>query len=163
MATTPPERPLDLYEADPEAQRSFLDSLELPALALSVEPSPPQVPFLALQNTARGEASEDAAEPDVWSARLETGQRATRKLSLTGGSCVTVVGQGGLGVTEIDLFLTRPEERPVVIAADRNAGPVAVLGGRGGCVRAPAAGLELDLSARVRAGRGLVLVRVYEE
>lgn len=159
-----PELAIDHFEPDPEATRSFLESIGAPAQTLAADVSPPRVPLLALVNTARGEVEAPAADVEVWSARLETGQRASRALSVPQGVCVTAVGQGGLGVTEIDLFLTVDRDgEPVVIGADRGSGPMAVLGGKAGCVRSPAGGLEAELSVRVRAGSGLVLVRLYQE
>lgn len=159
-----PDAPLDHFEPDPEAQKSFLASFGEPARDLVFDAAPPKVTLLALVNTARGEVKDPESEAEVWSAKLETGQRATRAVSIPGGACVTVIGQGGLGLIEVDLFLTISREgEPVVIGADRGEGPMAILGGRAGCLRAPSAGLDVDLSVRARTGEGLVLVRMYTE
>jgi hypothetical protein len=138
-----------------------LDGLARPPQPFAVLPAPPAVTIMGLENTAR---SENGGPPDgeIAATTLEAGQRATMSVTLAPDRCTSFVGQGGLGVIELDLFLT-PAGAPATIAQqDTGVGPIAVLGARGECLAAggavPASG---ELHVQVRRGRGLVLVRTY--
>ncbi len=157
----PPRAPTDAPE--PEALRFFLDHLAAPAVPPS-SGAPPGVAAIALANTALGEAKGlTAAGPPVF-ARLLVGQRLSIPVTLPPGRCATFLAQGGLGVIEIDLFLTTPAEGtvPAFLASEVASGPVAVIGGRKGCMAAPeGAPSALVLHAIVRRGEGNVLAQVF--
>jgi hypothetical protein len=155
----PPAPPPDAPE--PEALRFFLDHLGAPAVAPS-SAAPPGVAARALANTALGEAP--GAKPDgpIVFAELALGQRLTVPVTLPPGRCATFLAQGGLG--EIDLFLTTPAQGkvPGFLADEVAPGPVAVIGGRRGCMAAPAgAPSALELHAVLRRGQGAVLVQTF--
>lgn len=153
----PPEPP------DPDALRFFLDHLAAPAVAPSRE-APPGVATIALANTALGEAAGLTPEGPVVFAALSPGQRLTIPVTLPPGRCATYLAQGGLGVIEIDLFLTTPAQGnvPGFLADEVAAGPIAVIGGRRGCMKAPpGAPSALELHAVLRRGAGNVLVQTF--
>lgn len=153
----PPEAP------DPEALRFFLDHLAAPAATPSRE-APPGVAAMALANTALGEAAGLTAEGPLVFAALSPGQRLTLPVKLPPGRCATFLAQGGVGVIEIDLFLTTPAQGtvPAFLADEVAAGPIAVIGGRRGCMTAPAgAPSALELHAVLRRGAGNVLVQTF--
>jgi hypothetical protein len=153
----------DVPKADAEAKSLFFGSLSQPPAPLVTTMAPPRVTALALDNTARGEANGMTADGSVQTALLLEGQRATMQVVIAPGSCATFIAHGGLGVVEVDLFLTTgagPTLR--VLAEDPTSGPIAVVGGRGVCFRSPEPGpLAADLHARVRRGGGVVIVRGY--
>jgi hypothetical protein len=153
----PPEPP------DPDALRFFLDHLSEPAVTPSRE-APPGVAAIALANTALGEAAGLTPEGPLVFASLSPGQRLTIPVTLPPGRCATFLAQGGLGVIEIDLFLTTPAQGavPSFLADEVAAGPIAVIGGRRGCMKAPAgAPSALELHAVLRRGAGNVLVQAF--
>ena len=153
----PPEAP------DPDALRFFLDHLVAPAVPPS-SAAPSRVAALALASTALGETTGLTSQGPAVFAVLTSGQRLTIPVALPPGRCATFLAQGGLGVIEIDLFLTTPAQGklPGFLAAELAPGPVAVIGGRRGCLSAPAgAPSALDLHAVLRRGEGAVLVQVY--
>ena len=153
----PPEAP------DPDALRFFLDNLGAPAVAPSRE-APPGVAAIALANTALGEAAGLTPQGPLVFAALSPGQRLTIPVTLPPGRCATFLAQGGLGVIEIDLFLTTPAQGtvPGFLAAEVAPGPVAVIGGRRGCMAAPAgAPSALELHAVLRRGAGNVLLQSF--
>lgn len=153
----PPEPP------DPEALRFFLDHLAEPAVAPSRE-APPGVAAIALANTALGEAAGLTPDGPLVFAELSPGQHLTIPVKLPPGRCATFLAQGGLGVIEIDLFLTTPAQGkvPGFLADEIAAGPIAVIGGRRGCMKAPAgAPSALELHAVLRRGAGNVLVQYF--
>jgi hypothetical protein len=157
----PPAAPLDAPE--PEALRFFLDHLAAPAVTAS-SGAPPGVATIALANTALGETDGLTAQGPPVFARLLPGQRLTIPVALPPGRCATFLAQGGLGVIEIDLFLTTPADGkvPAFLASEVASGPVAVIGGRRGCIAAPAgAPSALELHAVVRRGDGAVLVQTF--
>ena len=154
----PPPPPDEGPRAEPEASRAFLASLGQPAQALVAAPAPPRVTLLALENTARGEAPGMAPESTVRGALLMEGQRASAPVQVGAGECATFIAQGGLGVIELDLFLTTGGS--TLVAEDPSSGPIAVLGGHGTCFR-PAGPFNGELHARVRRGGGLVIVQTY--
>src|SRR5262249_20599935 len=134
-----------------------------PAEALSTQAKPPRVTAIGLDNTARGEAGGMAADRATWSATLREGQRAATPITMAPGECATFIAQGGLGITELDLFLTVGSGGAVkILAEDKRSGSIAVIGGRGECFlnkeRAP---LEAELHVRLRRGSGVVVVRTY--
>jgi len=148
---------------DPDALRFFLDHLGAPAVPPS-SGAPSRVAALALASTALGEtAGLTSLGPAVF-ATLTSGQRLTIPVTLPPGRCATFLAQGGLGVIEIDLFLTTPAEGklPGFLAAELAPGPIAVIGGRRGCLSAPTgAPSALELHAVLRRGAGAVLVQIY--
>ena len=150
---------------DPEAQRLFHARMGQAAIALAAVSAPPRVTAIALDDTRRGEAPEMKSAGEIFSARLAEGQRATMAVRLAPGECATFIAQGGLGVIEVDLFLTGGEgasER--ILAEDTATGPIAVIGGRGKCFPgAPGTGTTAVLNAAVRRGAGVVLVREYRK
>ncbi|MEP7126436.1 MAG: hypothetical protein ABJE95_36230 [Byssovorax sp.] len=153
----PPEAP------EPEALRFFLDHLSAPAVPLA-SAAPPGVAAIALANSALGEAAGLAAQGPPVFARLAVGQRVTLPVSLPPGRCVTFLAQGGLGVIEIDLFLTTPATGavPAFLASEVASGPVAVIGGRHGCLPTPeGAPPALELHVVLRRGEGAVLVQTF--
>lgn len=157
----PPALPLEA--SDPEARRFFLDHLSAPAVAPS-RAAPPGVAAIALGNTALGEAAGLTPDGPLVFAVLALGQRLTIPVALPPGRCATFVAQGGLGVIEIDLFLTAPVSgaAPTVLAAEVAPGPIAVIGGRRGCMKAPpGAPSALELHAVLRRGAGAVLVQTF--
>lgn len=93
-------------QTDMEARRFFLERFGEAPKAFSSEP-PPRVTALALENTARGDAPGMRALGYLRTAVLAEGQRAVMPLPLTPKECVSLIAQGGLGVIEVDLFLTQ--------------------------------------------------------
>jgi hypothetical protein len=157
----PPAPPLEASE--PEARRFFLDHRSAPAVPPS-RAAPPGVATIALGNTALGEAAGLTPDGPLVFAELSAGQRLTIPVKLPPGRCATFLAQGGLGVIEIDLFLTTPapSSPPSVLAAEVAPGPVAVIGGRRGCMTAPpGAPSDLELHAVLRRGAGAVLVQTF--
>ncbi|WP_438022374.1 hypothetical protein [Sorangium sp. So ce233] len=168
-----PPPPSDAPEPDPEAARLFLSRVgqQRPPTTAPV----PRVTALALDNTARGEARGMAAQGEVVSLQIAEGESAPIPARVAPGECAVFIAQGGLGVIEVDLFVTRGAPPALAIAAqDADSGPVAVIGGRGACFSvpgtapapgdAPAPGtapVAVNLHAQVRRGAGVVLVRGY--
>jgi len=153
----------DAPVADAEAKSLFLGSLAQPPSAFAATTAPPRVTALGLDNTARGEASGMTAEGSVQTALLIEGQRASTQVVIALGGCATFIAQGGIGVVEVDLFLTTGAGAALrMLAEDPTTGPIAVIGGRGACFRNPDPGpLAADLHARLRRGAGVVVVRGY--
>jgi hypothetical protein len=153
----------DASPPDPEGRRLFLDGIARPSVAASPGP-PSHVVALALANTALGEAAEMKPRGAPLTAVLAAGQRLTAPAAIGPGECVTFIAQGGLGVIEVDLFLTQGEgEAATILAQDLASGPIAVIGGRRGCFKAPGGGaFAADLHAMVRRGQGPVLVRGFQ-
>lgn len=152
----------DVRTADPQARVLFLRDVARPAAPLA-EVAPPMVAALGLENTALGEANGMTPATPILVANLAEGQRATAAFTIGAGECATFLGQGGLGIAELDLFFTLGQGAATqVLAEDPTSGPIAVIGGRPGCFRnegrSPLAG---DLQARARRGAGFVLVRAY--
>jgi len=159
----PPPWAADAPRPDPEARRLFLARAgQPPAAALAPAARLPRVTALALTNTARGEADGMRAEGGVTSAKLAEGERASVPVSIAPGECATFIAQGGLGVVELDAFLTASGASGKVLAEDPSSGPIAVIGGRGACFantgRAP---LAAELHVQARRGGGPVLVQGY--
>jgi hypothetical protein len=102
---------------------------------------------------------------DVFVATLAEGQRATMPVKLSPGECATFIAQGGLGVIEVDLFLTQGDGAAArIIGQDPATGPIAVIGGHGQCFAgAPGSGTLATLNAAVRRGAGVVLVGEYRK
>jgi hypothetical protein len=158
----------DVPQADPEARRLFLSRASQPAAALSQAAPPPRVTALALANTARGEAQGMRSEEATASATLQEGERATLTVRIAPGECATFIAQGGLGVVEVDLFLTAgagargAAASTEVLVEDPTSGPIAVIGGRSGCFPNRGAGaIDAQLAVQVRRGGGVVLVQGY--
>jgi hypothetical protein len=149
--------------ADPEAKRLFQARVADAAVALAPEPSPPRVTAIALEQTAAGEATGMKPDGEITAATLAEGKRAARRITIAPGACETFIAQGGLGVIELDLFLTTgqgAEQR--ILAEDPGSGPIAVIGGHTRCFQNTLSSpLEAELHATVRRGAGVVLVRAY--
>lgn len=156
-----PPPPRDAPEPDPEASRLFLSRAaeRRPAASAPV----PRVTALALANTARGEARGMTPLGDVVSLAIEEGESGAIPVRVAPGECAVFIAQGGLGVIEVDLFVTKGAPPALeIVAQDADRGPVAVIGGRGACFSAPgAAPLEVELHAQVRRGAGVVLVQGF--
>lgn len=158
-------------DVDRDARPFFLERVrrgaEQPAAAeLTRAPSPSRVDEMGLEATAEGDAPgmikhrEDGRDEPL-GATLIKGGLARKRLGIKAGVCVTVVAQGGLGVGELDLFLTRGDGASIeVVAEDPERGSVATIGKRGRCVTT--AGDE-DLYVVARRGEGRVLVQIYEK
>ncbi|WP_231512025.1 hypothetical protein [Chondromyces apiculatus] len=152
----------DMPRPDPEARTLFLSHAASPDATLAPASSPPRVTELALTNTARGEARAMREEGALLGATLAEGGLAAVPVTLAAGECATFVAQGGLGVVEVDLFLTRADRTDQVLAEDPYTGPVAVIGGRDACFTLPnRAALSATLHAQLRRGAGVILVRGY--
>jgi hypothetical protein len=161
-ARPPPERPPpEALAVDPDSVRQFLAGFGEASVPWLAIPEAPKVTLLSLQQTAQGEAP--AMKPDpVAGGLLVEGQRATAPLAVATGECVTVIAQGGLGIVELDLFLTAKQEgRIALLAQDAMPGPIAVIGGKARCFAAPPGAPAIEVSVRARRGAGVVLTRVY--
>ncbi|MEJ7734057.1 MAG: hypothetical protein WKG00_33290 [Polyangiaceae bacterium] len=158
----PPERPPpEALAVDPDSARQFLAGFGDTPVPLLAIPEAPKVTLLSLQQTADGEAPSMKADP-VAGGLLVEGQRATAPLAVAAGECVTVIAQGGLGIVELDLFLTaKQESRIALLAQDAMPGPIAVIGGKARCFSAPPGAPAIEVSVRARRGAGVVLTRVY--
>lgn len=163
------ERPSELTpvtedHADPEAQRLFQARIAQLPVALVPALSTSLVTALSLEDTRRGEAPGMKQEGSIFTATLSEGQRGTVPVHVGPTECVTFIAQGGLGVIEVDLFLTDREGAAArILAEDPATGPIAVIGGRGRCsTGAREKGTDAVLHAAVRRGAGVVLVGVYK-
>jgi hypothetical protein len=134
-----------------------------PPAPLAAASRPPRVVLRGLEATARGEVTGMTTVGPALIAALREGERAALPVTLEPGECDAFVAQGGLGVVEVDLFLTRGRGEALrVLGEDPTSGPVAVLGGRGACIRNDAATpLAADLVVQLRRGTGVVVVRRY--
>jgi hypothetical protein len=96
-------------------------------------------------------------------AALREGERAAVPVTMTAGECATFVAHGGLGLVEVDLFLTTGAPPGVtILAEDARSGPIAVIGGRRRCFEnTTGAPIEAELSVVARKGAGLVVVQEY--
>lgn len=160
----PPPEPRSVVEdqPDPEAQKVF--TARFAAAAVAHGPVLAKVTAIALADTARGEARSMIPLAPPVEATLAAGQRTVLPFTLQAGECLTFLGQGGLGVIELDLFLIDADRSKglVVLAQDAGTGPIAVIGGRGKCTPNPAEGrLDVELHAAVRRGAGVVLVQGF--
>ncbi|WP_437923611.1 hypothetical protein WMF37_31900 [Sorangium sp. So ce291] len=156
-----PPPPSDAPEPDPEASRLFLSRVGQQRQPASAPV--PRVTALALENTARGEARGMTAMGDVVSLAIAEGESGAIPVRVAPGECAVFIAQGGLGVIEVDLFVTKGAAPALEVAAqDADSGPVAVIGGRGACFSVPGnAPLAVSLHAQVRRGAGVVLVQGY--
>jgi hypothetical protein len=159
-----PQDPVDALAPvpDPAAQKLLRARLEQPGVALVEQPSAPRLTALALEETARGETAGMKADASLLGASLVEGQRATVSISIAPAGCATFVAEGGLGVIEVDLFLTAGDGPTLrILAEDPRTGPAAVIGGGGKCLSGGAAGVSGQLQVTMRRGTGIVLVRGY--
>lgn len=171
---------------DEAAAAALLASLDAPAVELPRLDVPPCDPTrsdevctrglsltaLAVVNTARGEARGASFPGALYSGLLSEGQRAEVPLAaeVTGReglpderTCYTVIAHGGGSIMEVDAFIgSRDGAALSVLGHDRLRGPSAIAGGRTGCVSAPNGVVDLRAIVRVREGRGLVVMGVYE-
>jgi len=149
-------------EVDPKALEMFRERIAAAPVPLAVTTAPPRVTAAALDDTRRGEAP-GMTKGDIYAATLTEGQRATMHVKLTPKDCVTYIAQGGLGVIEVDLFLTAGEgDGARVLAEDPSTGPIGIIGGHGRCFKAKTP-FEATLHATVRRGSGVVLVEGFRE
>jgi hypothetical protein len=153
-------------KADVEALAQFRARMAQAAVPLVATTSPPQVTAIALDDTRRGEAPGMRPEGALFTATLVEGQRAAMPVKLPLGECVTFIAQGGLGVMELDLFLTTGQGGSArVLAEDPASGPIAVIGGRGQCYSADEHDKVTDavLHAAARRGGGVVLIQEFRK
>ncbi len=164
-AAPPPISELDPAveeKADPKALEMFRARIAAAPIPLAVTTSPPRVTAAALDDTRRGEAP-GMTKGDIYTAQLAEGQRATLPVKITPGECVTYVAQGGLGLIEVDLFLTVGEGQGArVLAEDPSTGPIGVIGGHGRGFTAETP-LAATLHVTARRGAGLVLVQTFRK
>ncbi len=154
--------PVTVDAPDTAARQLFLARLAQPALPLAPATSPPRVTGIALDDTRRGEAAGMIGVGPIRSASLAEGQRAAMAVTIGPDDCVTFIAQGGLGVIEVDLFLTTGEGTATkILAQDPSTGPIAVLGGRGRCLGRDDIGASSTLHTEMRRGGGVVLVAEY--
>lgn len=154
--------PIDVAPVDPGAEKFLRENLDKATIPLA-DGEPPKVTSLALDASARGEARALVRDGGPRVATLAEGQRATLPLPLSSGDCVTIIAHGGLGVMEVDAFLVIPGEGAfAVIAQDARTGPLAIVGGQGGCVlRLGADAPTAVVWVQARRGAGPVVVGVY--
>ena len=165
VVLAPPDPPLpppkEIARVDPGAEEVLRANLDRPTQPLDGG-SPPKVTALALGHTALSEARGRSADP-IRSATRSEGGGAVVPLPLAPADCVTIIAHGGLGVSEVDLFLVeRTEGSFRVLAQDARTGQLAIVGGQRGCYVAlgqPVRGAEVW--AQVRSGAGPVVVGVY--
>ena len=153
------ERP-DLEEGKKQLEARLGD----PAVPLARAMNPSRVTSLGLLETARGAATNMAYGEPLSEATLAEGQRATMLVTIAPGACAAYVAQGGLGVIELDVFLTLADRASglTVLAEDKAMGPIAVVGGHGRChENTGKEPLAAELHVTVRKGAGPVLVRGY--
>ncbi|AKT38954.1 uncharacterized protein CMC5_031010 [Chondromyces crocatus] len=140
----------------------FLRNASRPAASLEPATTPPKVTAIALENTARGEAASMREDGALLGATLAEGERATVPVTLAAGECATFIAQGGIGLVEVDLFLTAEGRSEDIFAQDLETGHIAVIGGRDACFSPRGAGaLSATLHVQVRRGAGVVLARGY--
>lgn len=152
---------VDSPAPSPDAARLFRESLAASPVAFAAPVHPHRVLQLGLEGTARGEAVDMKTDGPAQSANLEEGQRARMPVSLQAGDCSTFIAQGGLGVVELDLFLTTGEgDATRILAQDTREGPIAVIGGKDGCY-VPRASIDGYLDVLLRKGKGPVLLQRY--
>jgi hypothetical protein len=145
-----------------EAQNLFMASLTQAPAPLAATGEPRRVIALGLDATARGEALGMKAAGPSFGMALKEGGHARLPVAMAAGSCVTFVGQGGLGVVELDLFLTTRVDGVVrIVAEDLHEGPIAVIGGMASCIEASAP-FDGELYIQLRKGEGEVYARRYE-
>ncbi len=146
---------------DPEAEETLRRNLSREPVPLA-ETSAPKVTRIALEHTARSEARGLEAEP-VRTAVVPEGGRGSAALPLETGDCVTVIAHGGIGVSEVDVFVVdRTGDRLMLLGQDARNGPLGIVGGQRGCLvhlGPPLPHAEVWVQARV--GTGPVVVGVY--
>lgn len=126
-----------LFERDEAAYAFFKQSLARPAKSLEPRAAESSLTAIAVVETGRGEAKDVSEPAALFGATLEEGDRAVLPLARAEPDCVTVVAHGGLGVAEVDAYVVEgPDASPRVIGEDGRPGPIAVVGGLGGCRKA---------------------------
>lgn len=159
-----PAVPEEPRPPDRDARTAFLATLQRPGVGPAAGLRVSRVLRSGLEATARGVAPGMTSSSDPAMASLAEGARLTIPLPMQPGECFTVVAQGGLGVVELDLYLTEGvEPRVQIVAEDREIGPIAVLRGENGCLAgARSAAPDGAVHAVVRQGAGLVAVQIYK-
>lgn len=118
---------------DPEAEvyyRAHLDAAPKPLVAQQGG----TVTHTAVLSTSRVEARDVGDAPVFHGQRLEEGERGRLTLDVAAPECFTVVVHGSIGVAEVDAFVVDgPDGSPRILGHDSKSGPMAVVGGRGGC------------------------------
>jgi|HubBroStandDraft_6_1064221.scaffolds.fasta_scaffold1007738_1 hypothetical protein len=156
--------PVAEEEIDPDAQRAFKANMAKPAIPLGPASEAPRATAGALADTARGEAAGMKPLGELAVATLREGQRAMMPVTLAPGECATFIAEGGLGVIEVDVFLTTTGGADArILAQDPGNGPIGVIGGHGHCyANDKAAPLSVELQVTVRRGAGVVLLQGYQ-
>jgi hypothetical protein len=153
-----PAAPFDVVPADPEAEKTLKRALRSAAF---VSTPPPTLTQRALEGTARGEARGMRGE-GMRVASLGEGENASTPVSIASGDCLTIVAHGGLGVIEVDaMLITRSGSEIEVLAADRQNGPVGIIGGQNGCFVWTGAPVNAEMVVQVRRGAGPVVSELY--
>lgn len=148
----------DASLVDPAAEPFYRASLRQPAKTLAPDAGT-SLTALALTETSKAETKQLIADAALLGTKLAEGERAEAPAAAAGGSCVTGIAHGGIGVTELDVFLVDgPADAPVLLAQDTKSGPVAVVGGVSGCVEAPPGARFVVI---VRTGSGPIVARLY--
>jgi hypothetical protein len=152
--------PNERVEVDPQAA-FMLRASALPPIDLADRSTPTGLTTIAVLDTARAEARGFVPEGGLREVTLEEGQRAGAGFDLGAGECLTVVAHGGLGVREIDAFILLGEApNGDIFAQDGAGGPIAVVGGQGGCARTLVA-RRVEVVVLVRKGQGSVVAAVF--
>ena len=165
-----------LESVDEEAAPALLADLERPPVELAPIVLPDCAPerpgdvctqglpltAIALLNTSRLEARGHSFPGALYQREMLEGERAELSL-LADDVCRTVIAHAGGAVMEVDVFLSANKDgERALFGKDQWKGPSAVVGGRAGCLTAPANSNDVKAIVRVRKGRGLVVLGVYE-
>jgi hypothetical protein len=151
---------------DPAARALFQRAAPSLAPLTPLLVPPPRVAMAGLDATIAAESAPPGAIPPVMLALLREGERARATIELPAGECAGFAAQGGLGVVEVDLFVTPAGDPATILAEDLASGPVAVIGGRAATgtaapVCARGGPTTIDLHAQVRRGAGAVLAQRF--
>lgn len=158
-----------LQVSDPFAVPLYLEAVRRPAVPLAAVEAG-SLTAQAVLDTKKVEARV-APDPIALSqATLAEGERVRLDLDTQGDECFTAIAHGGLGVMELDVFISSGDAlAPTILARDEKSGPEAVAGGSSSCAtprpgcgpvcvpaRAVPAGLRVEVV--VRKGKGPVVL-----
>jgi hypothetical protein len=159
--------PIDIDPIDPDAAAMLQKNWSLAPLGFN-EKDPPKLTSIAVETTSRSEARGLSADGPIVFANLAEGQRASESIALVPGDCITVIAHGGLGVMEVDAFLLAQVDAgqssapPPILCQDARTGPIAIIGGQGGCFAySGGVATHADLAVQARRGSGPVVMRVF--